>query len=356
MPPIVAIQFQPTGRSYHFDSRGIDDLEPGDRVVVETSRGRQLGIVTGYVPEKELEGRSCKPIERRATPRDLLRQEQWQAKAPSALLACREQVEQLGLKGYKFIKAEYNYDGTQVTILYTTDKKRSELGELERNLRRSLRTRVELYQIGPRDLAKELDGLGACGIQRCCSRFLTRFNSVSIRMAKTQQISLAPSEITGVCGRLRCCLAYEHEQYVEAAEGLPKRNKQIVTPHGKGRVVEIRTLAGTVVVDVEGVRHTVDREDIGKTEFTHPPVEAPVAWPEWVPAAPESAPAKEEDSGRKKSSSRRSRRRSRPRKPKSDSEPGAASPNQARSDSAPKKRRSSRRRRPNKNTNQGKKE
>jgi len=282
MPPIVGIQFNAVGRQYHFDARGITDLRPGDRVVVNTSRGKQLGIVTGYVPDDELEGRACKPIERRATPRDLVMQQQWQTRALSAVATCVEKAEELGLKGYKFIQAEYNFDGSQVTILYTAEKKRGDLGALQRELRRLLRTRVELFQAGPRDLAKALDGLGACGVPRCCSRFLTRFSSVSIRMAKAQNISLTPSEITGVCGRLRCCLAYEYEQYAEAAEGLPRRGKDVVTPYGRGRVVEVRTLAGDTVVDVEGVRHVVAREDLGKEEFTTPPREKHVYLPDWL--------------------------------------------------------------------------
>ncbi len=244
MPPILSIRFQPAGRPYHFDAQGITDLRPGDRVVVETTRGRQLGTVIGYVSDEELEGRSCKPIERRATPRDLVMQQHWHAKALHALVTCRDQAKDQRLSGFKFVKAEYNFDGSQVTILYTTEKKRAELAPLQRNLRRVLRTKVELFQIGPRDLAKSLDGLGACGIQRCCSRYLTKFNSVSIRMAKLQQISLTPSEITGVCGRLRCCLAYEHDQYAEAAKGLPRRGKEVQTPYGRGRVVEVRTLVG----------------------------------------------------------------------------------------------------------------
>jgi len=319
MPPIVAIQFSPVGKRYHFDARGISDLCPGDRVVVETSRGRQLGIVSGYVKEDEMGGRVCKPIERVATARDLVMQQEWQTKALSALVHCRELAEKQKLKGYKFIKAEYNFDGSQITLLYTTDKKGAELGELKRDLRKELGTRIELFQIGPRDLAKELEGLGACGIPRCCSQFLTKFDSVSIRMAKVQQISLTPSEVTGLCGRLRCCLAYEHEQYAEAAKGLPKRGKEVVTPYGTGRVVEVRTLAGVLVVDVEGVRHIVEREDIGKTEFTNPPEEKPKI--EWTPLElpaekpepnPKPDPPKRER--KKRTRPRRGRRRNKDRK------------------------------------------
>jgi cell fate regulator YaaT (PSP1 superfamily) len=360
MPPIVGIQFQPKGRQYHFDAQGIADLVPGDRVVVETTRGRQLGIVVGYVSEEELDGRACKPIERRATPRDLVMQQYWQARELSALIACQEQAEKLDLRGYKFVKAEYNFDGSQVTILYTTEKKKGNLNALRRELRRSLRTKVELFQVGPRDFAKLLDGLGACGEQRCCSRFLTKFNSVSIRMAKLQNISLTPSEITGICGRLRCCLAYEQEQYAEAAKGLPKRGKEVVTPYGKGRVVEIRTLAGTIVVDVEGVRHVVEREDIGQTEFSKPPEEQD-KWPDWLSDEPE--PTREAEGAqraadrpaprnRQESRPRSSQhhRQSRPRKggtaPRRASKKGPQGPSKSKPDASPEaKPPSSRRRR-----------
>lgn len=313
MPPIVAIQFSLVGKRYHFDARGITDLCPGDRVVVETSRGKQLGIVTGYVTEDEMGGRVCKPIERVATARDLAMQQEWQTKALSALVTCRELAEQQNLKGYKFVKAEYNFDGSQITILFTTDKKGTELEGLKKDLRRILDTRVELFQIGPRDLSKELDGLGACGIQRCCARFLTKFDSVSIRMAKVQQISLTPSEVTGLCGRLRCCLAYEYEQYAEAAHGLPKRGKDVVTPYGEGKIVEVRTMAGVLVVEVEGVRYVVEKEDIGKTEFTNPPVKKPK--PEWVPVEKPPEPVKQEPESAPLPQERK--RRVRPRRGKS---------------------------------------
>ncbi len=318
MPPIIGIQFNLKGKQYHFDTQGISDLVPGDRVVVETARGRQLGIVVNYVPEKELDGRACKPIERRATPRDLVLQQHWQSKGLHALVTCREEAAKMDLKGYKFVKADYNFDGSQVTILYTTEKKKGNLPALQRTLRRALRSKVELYQIGPRDFAKQLDGLGACGEQRCCSRFLTKFNSVSIRMAKLQNISLTPSEITGLCGRLRCCLAYEQEQYAEAAKGLPKRGKEVDTPYGKGRVVEVRTLAGSIVVDVDRVRNVVLREDIGKTEFTTPPV-VDEQWPSWLPEEPESTaqPGRKTESVTDRADEQRShgsRRRKRPKK------------------------------------------
>lgn len=129
-------------------------------------------------------------------------------------------------------------------------------------LRRSFSAQIDLRQIGPRDVAKLIGGMGACGIPRCCSTFLTDFSPISIKMAKAQGISLNPSEITGMCGRLRCCLIYEYEQYVEARKQLPKRNKRIGTPHGEGKVIDVHPLSDAVTVIVEDTRHLVQREDI----------------------------------------------------------------------------------------------
>lgn len=361
MPPIISIQFAPTGKQYHFDAQGITDLVPGDRVVVETTRGRQLGIFVAYVPDNELDGRGCKPIERRATARDLVMQQQWQAKELNALIACQELAEKQGLGGYKFVKAEYNFDGSQVTILYSTERKKGDLGALQRELRRSLRAKVELFQIGPRDFAKVLDGLGACGEQRCCSRFLTKFGSVSIRMAKLQNISLAPSEITGVCGRLRCCLAYEYEQYAEAAKGLPRRGKEVVTPYGKGKVIELRTLAGAIVVDVNGVRHVVQREDIGKQEFTHPAPQEE-KWPGWLEPDADSgepAPAEKARAAPRPAQEGPPPRSQRRRRPRDQAKPagrdkGTAEASRADSQPARGERKSSRRRRPRRGNQPGK--
>jgi hypothetical protein len=129
-------------------------------------------------------------------------------------------------------------------------------------LQRSFRAKVELRQIGPRDVAKLLGGMGACGIPRCCSTFLTDFSPISIKMAKAQGISLNPTEITGMCGRLRCCLIYEYEQYVEARKQLPKRNKRVGTPHGEGKVIDVHPLRDAVTVLVNDTHYLVSREDL----------------------------------------------------------------------------------------------
>jgi cell fate regulator YaaT (PSP1 superfamily) len=183
-----------------------------------------------------------------------------------ALITCREEASRIGIKDAKFVKAEYSFDGAWLIISYTTENKKLDVRSLQSALGRSLKTRVEMQLVGPRDVAKIMGGFGACGIPRCCSTFLTEFSPVSIRMAKEQGISLSPQEITGMCGRLRCCLVYEYEQYVEAKKSLPKMGKTIGTPHGEGRVVEVRAMRDSVVVQVGEEYHEVFRHELEPLE------------------------------------------------------------------------------------------
>ena len=259
----VGIRFQKLGKLYHFDLGDQDDVAPGDNVIVETKRGRQLGQVIAHIPEDEVfSKRGLRSIERKATPRDLVMQQVWQDKELSALIACRERAHELGVQDVKFVKAEYSFDGSWLTFYYSTENKRINLNKLRTALKRAYRTRVELQLIGPRDVAKILGGHGACGGPRCCSTFLTEFSPISIRMAKAQGVSLNPQEITGMCGRLRCCLIYEYEQYVEAKKKLPRRGKRIGTPWGEAKVEDVLAMRDAVVVRVEGERRELDREQI----------------------------------------------------------------------------------------------
>jgi cell fate regulator YaaT (PSP1 superfamily) len=146
--------------------------------------------------------------------------------------------------------------------LYASDEKKLDLGEFLRQLQHKLSIHIDLHRLGPRDHAKLMGGYGACGEPRCCSRFMSDFMPISIRMAKKQGVSLSPSEITGMCGRLRCCLAYEHEQYVEACRVMPRRKKRVQTPYGEGKVVDLLPLKGVVVVKVEDRRLEVPAEDV----------------------------------------------------------------------------------------------
>jgi len=249
----VGIRFQKLGKMYHFRLGDIKNVKAGDHVIVNTKRGQQLGQVVAFIdPDSVHRKSSISIIERTATPRDLVMKQVWEAKELDALIACREKAAQQGIKDVKFLKAEYSFDGSWLTVSYTSDNKKLDSKPLQRALNRSLRSRVEMRSIGPRDVAKIMGGYGACGAPRCCSTFLTEFSPVSIKMAKAQGISLSPQEITGMCGRLRCCLVYEYEQYVEARKHLPKRGKRVDTPYGKGKVLDVRVLRDAVLVGLEG--------------------------------------------------------------------------------------------------------
>lgn len=264
---VVGVRFQKLGKLYHFKLDNHENIEPGDHVIVETKRGHQLGQVMVYVdPHDVHNNQGLQPIGRKANPRDLVMKQVWETKELDALISCREKADELGLKDAKFVKAEYSFDGSWLTFHYATENKKLNIGRLQKELNRRFHTKVEMRLIGPRDVAKILGGYGACGAPRCCSTFLTEFSPVSIRMAKAQGISLSPQEITGMCGRLRCCLVYEYEQYVEAKKTLPKMGKRIGTPYGEGRVKDIRVLRESVVVDIEGEWHEVFIHEIEPLE------------------------------------------------------------------------------------------
>jgi cell fate regulator YaaT (PSP1 superfamily) len=260
---IVGVRFQKLGKMYHFDVGSNVEVEPGDYVVVETKRGRQLGQVISFIDSEEArQQKGMSKVERIANPRDLVMKQVWESKELDVLIRCRELAADMNIEDAKFVKAEYSFDGSWLTIHYSTEDKKLDVQPLRKALGNEYKTRVEARLIGPRDVAKLMGGYGACGAPRCCSTFLTEFSPISIRMAKEQGISLSPQEITGMCGRLRCCLVYEYEQYVEAKKQLPKVGKRIGTPHGEGFVRSVRILRDAVVVEVEGEQHEVFRHQI----------------------------------------------------------------------------------------------
>lgn len=254
-PYIVGVRFQKVGKIYHFDAGNFRDLHIGDFVVVDTSRGSQLGEVVAVIekPIPPPEG-TWKLIQRAATPRDLVLRQLWLRKETEALINCRAKASELGYAGVKIVTAEYSFDGDRLSFLYSSETEdKVDLKKLRSAMKRVYpRSRIDMRQVGPRDVAKYLGGMGACGLEiRCCSMFLTEFSPISIKMAKEQGISLTPSEITGMCGRLRCCLVYEYEQYIEAKKQLPKRGKRVITPAGDGKVVDIYPLKETVIVELD---------------------------------------------------------------------------------------------------------
>jgi cell fate regulator YaaT (PSP1 superfamily) len=266
-PFIVGIRFRKVGKVYHFDASKHRDLQVGDFAIVETSRGRQMGEVVQIIenPTPPPKGK-WKPIHHKATPRDLVLRQIWQQKENEVVINTRKKVAEMGIEGVKIVAAEFTFDGSRLSIMYSTESDgKMKLQGLRNAIRRSYpRSRIEMHQIGPRDVAKLLGGMGACGLEnRCCSMFLTEFNPISIRMAKEQGISLTPSEITGMCGRLRCCLIYEYKQYVEARKTLPKRKKRVITPVGEGIVIDIYPLREAVLVALDnGNRQEFTKDEI----------------------------------------------------------------------------------------------
>ncbi|MDZ4765163.1 MAG: regulatory iron-sulfur-containing complex subunit RicT [Chloroflexota bacterium] len=258
---VAGVRFHKVGKVYHFDYSDFPDLQVRDWVIVETVRGRQMGEVTNFAAPQSAE-REYKTIQRRATPRDLVLKQFWESKEAEALELCRRKSKEMQVSGVKFIAALYSFDGGLLTFLYTAEDKASSVSRLWQELNRQFPAQLELRQIGPRDVAKLLGGFGACGEMRCCSTFLTDFSPVSIKMAKMQGISLNPSEITGMCGRLRCCLVYEYEQYVAARAQLPKRNKRVGTAHGEGKVIDVLPLQDAVLVVVGDTFYTIKREEL----------------------------------------------------------------------------------------------
>jgi len=260
-PSVVGVRFSKVGKVYHFSASNEMDIKVGDQVVVETSRGWQLGQVAQILQDPETPPDGWKSIDRRATPRDLLLRQKWQMKESEVVSACRAKATELRLSGIKIVSAEYSFDGARLTILFSTEtEEKYDLKSLRQDMQKLYGpSQVEMRQIGPRDMAKVTCGMGACGLEtRCCCLFLTEFSSISIRMAKEQGISLTPSEITGMCGRLRCCLIYEYDNYVDARAKLPKRNKRVHTPQGDGKVIDVIPLRGSVLVEIP---------EVGRREF-----------------------------------------------------------------------------------------
>ncbi len=283
MPDIVGIRFKKAGKVYYFDPAGVE-LKVDDFVVVQTARGVELGqvmIASKQVLASEVTA-ELKPIVRKATEEDSRRARDFAGKENNALDECIKMIKKLNLR-MKLVSAEYNLDGGRLTFYFTAEE-RVDFRELVRELTAFFKTRIELRQIGPRDQAKMVGGLGRCGRSLCCGSFLTEFNPVSIKMAKEQDLPLDPMKISGVCGRLQCCLAYESVQYHEAKALLPRRGTQVKTPDGVGIVVGGNPLKETVLVEMES--QATEEFPLDKISVVVPaaPVMTPAAGPAAEPA------------------------------------------------------------------------
>ena len=258
---VVGVRFAPVSKAYYFDANGFD-LQVDDYVIVDSIRGNQIGKVVKILSDYVNEGEPLKLVTRPATPKDLVAKELFNQKKDETIAYAKKRLSEMNLPGVKILDVEYSYDGTRLQVNYSSDNdEKVDLKALKYDLLRNFPSisMVDLRQLGPRDVAKTIAGMGACGMAcRCCSRYLTEFNSISIKMAKEQGISLTPAEITGMCGRLRCCLVYENDHYVECRKKLPKKNKRVMTPQGEGKVIEVFPLREAVLVDIP---------DVGRREY-----------------------------------------------------------------------------------------
>lgn len=267
MQTVIGAQFGPVTKVYYFDPQRHLDLATNDFVIVDTAKGQELAQIVQpphHVPTEDIVG-ELKPVLRRATPWDLLQRDMWKHKEREALAVCRQRAVEHELD-MKVIRCEYNYEGGRLTVFFASEN-RVDFRALVRDLARTLQTRIEMRQIGVRDEAKLLDGVGKCGRQLCCTSWLREFAPVGIRMAKNQQLPLNPDEISGVCGRLLCCLSYEDENYKEANKRMPKIGAEVTTPQGMGRVRHLHPLKESVTVWLENnvlAEFTVDELITGK--------------------------------------------------------------------------------------------
>ena len=263
MIEIIGVRFKRVGKIYYFTPNGVN-IDVGEKVIVETSRGVECGeVVLGNREIKEGELKvPLKDIIRVATEKDLDKIEQNKKSEEEAFKICEEKIAKHGLN-MKLVDVECTFDNNKL-LFYFTSETRVDFRELVKDLASVFRTRIELRQIGVRDEAKMLGGLGICGRPFCCKPFLGDFQPVSIKMAKDQSLSLNPSKISGTCGRLMCCLKYEQEGYEELIKGLPKVGAFVETPDGEGNVVDINILTGKIRVknsDTEAV-NTYIKDDI----------------------------------------------------------------------------------------------
>ena len=247
MPRVVGVAFKRVARSYWFEP-GELELNDMDRVVVETTRGLEIGTVRvppREVPEDELQA-PLKRVLRHAGPRDFEQEERNKEHARKAMSICKERVQAHGLP-MKLIQAEYSFEATQVTIYFAAEN-RVDFRELVKDVAGQLRCKVQLHQVGARDQAKMIGGVGPCGLTLCCSTFLTEFAPISMKMAKDQSLFLNPVKFSGVCGKLMCCLSYEHQNYVESKKRLPEIGALVMTPKGQGRVIDLNIIKEEVMV------------------------------------------------------------------------------------------------------------
>ena len=281
---VVDIQFRPGQKIYYFDPDGVS-YQTGDHVIIDTARGAEYGTCAGgnhTIAQKDVVA-PLRKVLRKATAQDERIAADNRVKERKAYDVCMEKIADHGLD-MQLVSAEVAFDGSKILFYFTADE-RVDFRELVKNLASVFHTRIELRQIGVRDKAKMVGGLGICGRPFCCASFLDDFQPVSIKMAKTQNLSLNPTKISGTCGRLMCCLKYEQDAYEDLIRTSPKMDSFVDTPEGRGTVVEIDLLRQRVKVRMEDSPETVNvfaNTDIavlrsGKAKKNDPPIPADLA-------------------------------------------------------------------------------
>ncbi len=264
MVEIIGVKFRSDGRIYSFDPQN-KKYNIGDYVIVTTSRGTEIcEVVSGNhtVPDSQIVGQ-LKPVVRTASDEDVKKMKENRAKEREIFETCEKKIAEHQLE-MKLVSVEIAFDGSKILFFFTADG-RVDFRELVKDLAASFHTRIELRQIGVRDEAKMMGGLGFCGQPFCCSRFLSDFQPVSIKMAKEQGLSLNPTKISGTCGRLMCCLKYEQEAYEHLNKITPRVNSYVDTPSGKGTVCDVSLLTGKIKVkmdNTDGAPQIFDRDDV----------------------------------------------------------------------------------------------
>ena len=250
MTEIISARFKPGGKAYYFDPCGMS-IQAGDHLIVETSKGQEYGeCVKGNTQvEDDQVVQPLRPVLRFATEKDLETVKKNREKEKKAFAVCQEKIAEHKLD-MKLVDVEYSFDGSKILFFFTSEN-RVDFRALVKDLASVFRARIELRQIGVRDEAKMLGGLGICGRPFCCSQFLDEFQPVSIKMAKTQSLSLNPTKISGTCGRLMCCLKYEQDAYEDAVKRCPKQESFVETPDGVGTVTSVNLLRETVKVRLD---------------------------------------------------------------------------------------------------------
>ena len=309
MEDAVGVCFKPAGKVYYFSAQGLR-LQPGDQVVAETSRGQELAEVVRAGPPGEKAKGKLKPILRRATEDDVAQGRENRHREEEARRVCQRLLKQMEWV-VKLVDVEYAFDASHITFSFASDDK-TDFRELQRRLKEIYDCEVEVRQVGVRDQAKILGGLGSCGRHLCCAAFLRTFQPVTIRMAKDQNIALNPTKISGQCGRLMCCLRYEHEQYRDARGKLPGVGAEVKTTHGVGDVTSIDALRERVTVATPDGAIEVGLDEL--LDVT-PKQARRVA----EPAPPPEPPAPTDD-GQSDAAKKRRRRGSRRRRPGSPAE------------------------------------